>query len=67
MDDSTGLLLTDLRKDDRPEVIATVVVVITPATGGAPDPFPEALRRFSEEATEQRKGLRVVVFLRLQH
>lgn len=38
MDDSTGLLLTDLRKDERPGVMVAVVVVIMPVTGGAPDP-----------------------------
>lgn len=49
MEDSTGLLLTDLRKDDRPGVMVTVVVVIVPAAGGAPSPWPETRSDTSEE------------------
>lgn len=49
MDDSTGLLLTDLRKDDRPGVMVTVVVVIILMTDGAPRPCPGTRSGFLEE------------------
>lgn len=51
MDDSTGLLLTDLRKDDRPGVM--VVVVIMPVAVGAPGPRREARSGFSERLDQR--------------
>ena len=64
MDDSTGLLFTDLRKDERPGVMVTVVAVIMPVTGGAPDPSPETRSRFSEEVVDQRAELSDLVTIR---
>lgn len=65
MDDSTGLLLTDLRKDDRPGVMVTVVVVIVLMTDGAPRPYPGTRIDFSEELDQEIEPS-VVVFVHVQ-
>lgn len=65
MDDSTGLLLTALRKDDRPGVMVTVVVVIILMIDGAPRPCPGTRSDFLVELDQEREPS-VVVFVHVQ-